>query len=178
MTSHGNPLWPSEQGFKIEHFPNIYGDFYALSCFPQDSKDYIFYEPHFAYILCIRQRHLLHTALNGKPPVNFSNIALYYNEVKPDSIAQMTPRRQPLSGERGLVGVALDAFLFETCSRSLSGALIIYQGVLLGMFGVRTVMLNPRNSPLTSILCNVSAQFPWLANTESHSRDAVSSDCF
>ena len=36
--TQGNPLRPSAWGFKMRYFPNIYGDFYALSYFPQDNK--------------------------------------------------------------------------------------------------------------------------------------------
>ena len=36
--TQGNPLRPSTWGFKMRYFPNIYGDFYALSCFPQNNK--------------------------------------------------------------------------------------------------------------------------------------------
>ena len=40
--TQGNPLRPSEWGFKIGHFPNIYGDFCTFSCFSRDTEDQIF----------------------------------------------------------------------------------------------------------------------------------------
>ena len=38
----GNPLRPSEWGFKIGYFPNIYGNFCTFSCFSLDTEDQIF----------------------------------------------------------------------------------------------------------------------------------------
>ena len=32
--TQGNPLWPSEEGFKIEYFHNIYGDLYPFQIYP------------------------------------------------------------------------------------------------------------------------------------------------
>ena len=40
--TQGNPLRPSEWGFKIGYFPNIYGDFCTLSCFSLDTEDQMF----------------------------------------------------------------------------------------------------------------------------------------
>ena len=40
--TQGNPLRPSEWGFKIGWFPNIYGDFCTFSCFSLDTEDQIF----------------------------------------------------------------------------------------------------------------------------------------
>ena len=37
-----NPLRPSEWGFKIGYFPNIYGDFCTFSCFSLETEDQIF----------------------------------------------------------------------------------------------------------------------------------------
>ena len=40
--TQGNPLRPSEWGFKIGNFPNIYGDFCTSSCVSLDTEDQIF----------------------------------------------------------------------------------------------------------------------------------------
>ena len=40
--TQGNPLRPSEWGFKIGYLPNIYVDFCTFSCFSLDTEDQIF----------------------------------------------------------------------------------------------------------------------------------------
>ena len=40
--TQGNPLRPSEWGFKIGYFPNNYGNFCTFSCFSLDTEDQIF----------------------------------------------------------------------------------------------------------------------------------------
>ena len=40
--TQGNPLRPSEWGYKIRYFPNIYGAFCTFSCFSLDTEDQIF----------------------------------------------------------------------------------------------------------------------------------------
>ena len=40
--TQGIPLRPSEWGFKIRYFPNIYGDFCTFSYFSLDTEDQIF----------------------------------------------------------------------------------------------------------------------------------------
>ena len=52
--TQGSPLQPSELGFMIGYFPNIYSNFYVFICFLQDNKDWIFLWSTF----CI---HLMYT---------------------------------------------------------------------------------------------------------------------
>ena len=40
--TQGNPLRPSEWGFKVGYFPKIYGDFCTFSCFSLDTEGQIF----------------------------------------------------------------------------------------------------------------------------------------
>ena len=51
--TQGNPLRPSEWGFKIGCFPNIYVDFYTFSCFSLDTEDQISNEAILTGVLCI-----------------------------------------------------------------------------------------------------------------------------
>ena len=75
--TQGNPLRPSEWGFKIGCFPNIYGDFYTFSCFSLDTEDLIFrWSKYYRYVLCI---------LTALDLCNFQQYCIVLNRVKESS---------------------------------------------------------------------------------------------